>query len=254
MINKKQEEFVVSRVFHKSTGLRKSPSTSGGEVARFDPFDVDHHLLDSPTLPPLIDYNCSNQRPSSSLATYNNNNNHGNIEADDSKGNIITTTSSSRLFLNNHNLQMPYDPKNFLLPPQNYPSYPFPGAHNSQIALPTSMFPYQAPPPPPPSSYHNQDGLMIRGFPSNVFPFKGGAHDQANLMLMATKMEHFSSNNSVISHSQDTGLSTENVATETTSVHSKGDVESKKPFDQELDGLSFSPDISDLDSLWSFNP
>ncbi|KAI3446813.1 hypothetical protein Pfo_003478 [Paulownia fortunei] len=237
-----KEEHVVCRVFHKNTGIRRSP---GVELARIDSF-VDH-LLDSPKLPPLTDYNCSNEGPSSSFA----------IDEDESKGNIIT---SSRVFLNNHKLQLQYDQKNFFVPPQNYPlntSNSFSSPHNSdpnsifypQIALPTSVFPYQA------SSslgFHHQDVLssMISSYPADVFPFKGA--DQANLRLVAPKMEHFSSNNSVISHSQDTGLSTENMANETTSVHSKGDIESKKPFDQELEGLSFSPNISDLDSLWTY--
>ncbi|KAK6151663.1 hypothetical protein DH2020_014298 [Rehmannia glutinosa] len=228
-----KEEFVVCRVFHKNTGIRKSPSL---ELARIDSF-VDH-LLDSPTLPPLTDYNCPNEGPSSSFPT---------DHEDESKGHL----TSSRAFLTkNHQFQMQHDQRNFFVPPQNYPpntSTPF---FSPQIALPTSLFPYQA------SSslgYQQQDGLSsMISYPVNVFPFKGA--DQANLRLIAPKMEHFSSNNSVISHSQETGLSTENMANEITSLQSKGDniIESKKIFDQELDGLSFSPNISDLDSLWSY--
>ncbi|CAA3004211.1 Hypothetical predicted protein [Olea europaea subsp. europaea] len=55
------------------------------------------------------------------------------------------------------------------------------------------------------------------------------------------KPEHFSANNSLISYSRDTGLSTHDIATE-------GDIESMNPF-EDLDGLSFSLDISDFDSL-----
>ncbi|KAL8502599.1 hypothetical protein ACS0TY_021660 [Phlomoides rotata] len=198
-----KEEFVVSRVFHKSTGIKRSP-INGVQVSRIDSF-VDH-LLDTPTtLPPLTD-------------------------EDESKANI---TPSSRVFLNNHNVHMPYDQRNFFVHPlintTNYFSSP-------QIALP----PYQA------SSsslgYHHQDGLssMIPSYPM----INARGRDQVNLGLVAQKMEHFSSNNSVMSHSQDTGLSTDNMANEITS---------KKAFDDQLlEGLDFSPNISDLDTLWSY--
>ncbi|PIN09385.1 hypothetical protein CDL12_18038 [Handroanthus impetiginosus] len=204
-----KEEWVVCRVFHKNTGIRRSP---GVELARIDSF-VDH-LLDSPTLPPLTDYTL----PSSGFPTYG---------EDESKPNIIP---SSRLILN----------------AQNYPPNTTNSFSTPQITLPTSMFPYQ---PSSSRDYHHQNGLssIISTFPTSAFPLKI-AHE-ANV---TPKMELFSSNNSVnVSHSQDTGLSTENVANEITSVHSNAEIGSKKPFDQELDGLGFSPDISDLDSLWS---
>ncbi|KAL6534929.1 hypothetical protein OROGR_013604 [Orobanche gracilis] len=77
--------------------------------------------------------------------------------------------------------------------------------------------------------------------------------DKSNLGLIASKTEHFSSNNSVISQLQDTGFSTENLGNDLTSLESEGNLASKKkPFDQELEGLGFSLDISDLDSLWSY--
>ncbi|KAL8037414.1 hypothetical protein ABFX02_11G038000 [Erythranthe guttata] len=227
-----KEEFVVSRVFHKSTGVRRNP---GDELAR-----IDH----GPTLPPLTDYN-----PSSDYYQTN----------DYYKKDVIASSpSSSRAFLENHKLEMQYDPKNFVVPPhQNYTNPIF----YTQNTLPSSMFPYQAPTPSSSSlaNYnHYQDGLI--SYPNNIFPFKGGDYyynNQANnSRLVAPKMEqYFSSNNSVISHSQDTGISTENInnAVEINSVHSsKGDVESKKVFDQELEGLEFSPsNIPDFDSFWN---
>ncbi|KAI3443956.1 hypothetical protein Pfo_000621 [Paulownia fortunei] len=238
-----KEEWVVCRVFHKKTGIKTSP---GVELARMD--SIVNHLLDIPTLPPLTDYSCSSGRPSSSFAT--------------DEDEFIANISSSRSIFNNHQSQMlQHDQKDFLVPPlSNYNHFSSP--HNLEpnpiFVHPNSVFPYQS----PSLVYQHQDGLssMIARYPTN-FAFKGG--DQANLRILApnievqepermSKMEPFSSNNSAVSHSQDTGLSTE-MATEITSVHSRGElIESKKPFDQELEGLSFSPNISDLDSLWRY--
>ncbi|XP_057767083.1 NAC domain-containing protein 87-like [Salvia miltiorrhiza] len=63
--------------------------------------------------------------------------------------------------------------------------------------------------------------------------------------LYLPKMEHFSS------VSQDTGLSTENVANH--EITSKNMNMNTNAFDDaELQGLAFSPNISDLDTLWSY--
>ncbi|KAG8367522.1 hypothetical protein BUALT_Bualt16G0080600 [Buddleja alternifolia] len=232
-----KEEWVVSKIFHKNSGIRRSP---GIELARIDSF-VDHLLDSSPTLPPLTDYSNEIRATSSTFAT----------DEQQFKPNNITP---SRIFaMNNHYLQMQNDQKPFFVPPQNY-TFNTNNPFSSQIALPNSISPHQGS-----SSLgynHHQDGLssMIAGpgYPMN-FPFTGS--DQANLRLMAPKMEHFSTNNSMMSQSQDTGLSTDQMAlanNEISSVHSKDDVESKKPYDQELEGISFSPSISDLDSLWSY--
>ncbi|KZV27421.1 NAC domain-containing protein 100-like [Dorcoceras hygrometricum] len=113
-----------------------------------------------------------------------------------------------------------------------------------------SAFPYQA------SS--SLGTSSIPSYPTNL-PVKSTGVDQENLRLLlaskACKTDRFSGNDSMVSHSQETGLSTE-VVNEITSVVSKGDVESKiAPIfdDQELEGLSFSPNnISDFDSLWSY--
>ncbi|XP_022867085.1 NAC domain-containing protein 92-like isoform X1 [Olea europaea var. sylvestris] len=219
-----KEEWVICRIYHKSTGVRRVPS--GAELSRMDSFNVDH-LLDSPTLPPLTDITSNpNDRPSSSFTT---------DQEPDFEGKI----SSSR------SIQMKHDQKSFLLPSQNLNSFsttnfpdPIPYSHISVPA--NSMFSYQ-------------DGIGSTSRYPSIFPFKGS--EQANLNLLMPpdqrileldkecKPEHFSANNSLISHSRDTGLSTD-IATE-------GDIESKKPF-EDLDALSFSPDISDFDSLWSY--
>ncbi|KAL3629639.1 hypothetical protein CASFOL_026861 [Castilleja foliolosa] len=207
-----KEEFVVCRVFHKNSGIRKIPV--GLELARIDSF-VDR-LLDIPTLPPLVEYNCSS----------------------------INEQDGSRAFLSNHKLQyLQYEPKHFFIP-QNI-NIPFSNPRDivespklyPQITLPTPVVSYEAQ-----TSFGYQNHEL--GYPPNVFHLK------------APKMEHFSSNNdSFISHSQETGHIMENMASEITSFRSNGDNESRvnKLFDDhELEGLGFSPDISDLDSFWSY--
>lgn len=221
-----KEEFVVCRVFHKNTGIRRSP---GIELSRIDSF-VDHLLAESPTaLPPLTDYNCLNERPSSSFGGVD-------YEHED----VLSKANVSRVFLNNHKVQMQYDQRNLFVPPQSYPMNTTSPFSVPQIVLPTSFPHHHA----PPSLGYQQH--MIPSFhddQTSAFAF-----DQANLRLVAPKMEHISSNNSVMSHSQDTGLSIDqNVANH--------EITSKKAAfddDQGLEGLGFSPNISDLDSLWSY--
>ncbi|KAL6554609.1 hypothetical protein OROHE_007632 [Orobanche hederae] len=240
-----KEEFVVCRVFHKNTGIRKIPADL--ELARIDSF-VDHLFVSPTVLPPLADYNnnySKNEGPYSNFATH---------DQDESKEHFI---NPSRVFSNNHKLTyLHYDPENFM-PPQNVTttfSSPLSTTPNPifypQIALPASMFPYQT--QRYLGNYHDREGLSsaISSHPTNVFPLEGC--DQANLGPIAPKTEHFSSNNSVISQSQDTGFSTENLGNEITSLKSEGDLASKKKPFQGLEGLGFSPDISDLDSLWSY--
>ncbi|KAL6532718.1 hypothetical protein OROGR_013678 [Orobanche gracilis] len=241
-----KEEFVVCRVFHKNTEIIKIPADL--ELSRIDSFV--NHLFDSPTvLPSLADCNnnySNNEGPYSDFVTN---------DQDESNEHFINPSS---VFSNNHKLPyLHYDPLNFM-PPQNVSnqfSSPLSTTLNPnfypQIALPASIFPYQA--QRSIGNYHDQEGLSstISSYPANVFPLKGC--DLANLGPISPKTEHFSSNNSVISQSQETGFSTENLGNEITSLESEGDLASnKKPFDQELEGLKFSPDISDLDSLWSY--
>ncbi|XP_051148956.1 NAC domain-containing protein 92-like [Andrographis paniculata] len=124
------------------------------------------------------------------------------------------------------------------------PSEPHQTLNNSHFALPNSLLSRQA----PSSSYHH-DGFMIGstfppGYEGNTnlgFPYKG-VDDRANPRFLAPKIERYSCNDSVISQSQETGLSNE--------ITSVGDVESDKKggFDQELEGLGFG----DFDSLWNY--
>ncbi|KAH6772374.1 NAC domain containing protein 87 [Perilla frutescens var. hirtella] len=232
-----KEEFVVCRVFHKNTGIRRS-LPSGVDLSRMDSF-VDHLLAETPTahaqyaLPPLTDYNSSFniERPSSSTFR-----GEDHYEHDESKANAAGL-NSSRVYLNNHKVKMQYDQRNLFVPPFSVP----------QIAL------YNHHAPPSMTYQHHDDGfMMIPSFhdqTTTAFAFDPAAFN------LRPKMEHFSSNNSaVISHSQDTGLSIDqNVANhEITSKKAAFDDDDDIDDDQGLEGLGFSPNISDLDSLWSY--
>lgn len=222
-----KEEFVVCRVFHKNSGIRRTP---GVELSRIDSF-VDHLLAESPTheLPPLMDYNSSvNERPSSRFG-------------DESK--------ATRVFLEDHKVQMQYDQRNLFLPPQNYPIHTNTPFLPPQITLPTSFPHHQASSPYLAYHHHHQqqDGLMSSIYHHRQIQTSAlAAFEGANLRLVAPKMEHFSSNNSVMSHSEDTGLSIDqNVANH--------EITSKKAaLDDDDQGVGFSPNISDLDSLWTY--
>lgn len=184
-----KEEFVVCRVFHKNSGIRKSP---GIELSRPDSF-VDRLLLEE--IPPLMDYN--------------------NTLNEGGGGEDYNVNPSSRVFWSNHNV-----------PPQTYP----------MIASNTFSIPQNAPPSSFLPQYYYQDQappLLSHGLSYQEY--------------QRPKMENFSSNNSVMSHSQDTGLSTENVAN-----HEITSKKAELDDDQGLRALAFSPNISDLDSLWSY--
>ncbi|KAL0451758.1 UNVERIFIED_CONTAM: NAC domain-containing protein 46 [Sesamum latifolium] len=62
-----KEEWVVCRVFLKHTGSKTGPAHV--ELARKD-------TLDSPTLPPLTEYNFTKERPNSSFATHEDESKH----------------------------------------------------------------------------------------------------------------------------------------------------------------------------------
>ncbi|XP_041996964.1 NAC domain-containing protein 87-like [Salvia splendens] len=62
------------------------------------------------------------------------------------------------------------------------------------------------------------------------------------------KMEHFDA--SVMSRSQDTGLSTENAANH--EITSKNAAAFNEDDEQGLDALAFSPDISDMENFWRY--
>ncbi|XP_011084174.1 protein CUP-SHAPED COTYLEDON 3-like [Sesamum indicum] len=230
-----KEEWVVCRVFHKHKGIRTDPAHV--ELAR-------KTTLDSPTLPPLTEYNFTKERPNSSFATHEHE-----PEPHISSPRLMFINPKSQILQNDHN---PY----FSSPHNQEPNPIF----CPQIVDSNSMVPHHS---SPSLVYQLLDEFISTSTILADFPFKGADY-QVNLRIPApdagtkgpeklSKMKHFTPNNSIACH-QDSGLISE-MATETTPFQSQlGDIdESKNPFDQEREeDLSFSPNISDLDSLWRY--
>lgn len=232
----------MCRVFHKNVGVKRSPLR---DLTRIDSF-LDHFLDDCPSLPPLMDFPSSSDRPAGSNFSH---------DEDELKGGATSSGKSSDFgnfpsyFSTNSNnyskLQLQQDQNNFRLPTYNY-------------ALKTS---YEA------SSSHPDPNSVFYppiSIPTASYPFSGfkvtpdhqansSSHSAANQGILdpkrQCKIEQFSSNNSMVSPSQDTGISND-MAPEISSVVSKGNVENKSF--EDLEGLSVDPNMSDLDSLWEY--
>lgn len=229
-----KDEWVVCRVFHKNSGIKKAPIPG---LLRINSFGDD--FLDYSSLPPLMDppnYS-NNNRPSSSFST----------DGDyDFKGlnNYHPTTINN----NNNN--------NFLVQP--------PSTSNFQTQTTSSNYHPQI---PLFSSY--QTGLN----PGYLHRGRSTSTDQDILRALVAnnndtsrwdknnnqqcKVEQFSSNDqSMISRSQDTGLSTDMNTTEISSVVSKqvdnnnnNNMGATKSFEDHLEGPAIGS-IVDLDSFW----
>ncbi|XP_068663405.1 NAC domain-containing protein 87-like [Aristolochia californica] len=236
-----KDEWVVCRVFHKSTGVKKS-SIPG--MLRMNSFMDD--LMDSSSLPPLTDLPYTS-RPDSTFL---------NDEDDDFKG--ISTASS--LMRAPEGIHMPYmssgmgaerqDHKSYILPntvqgnPQSSIYYP-------QIPLSNPVFPVEG--SPNLGYLHHVRSNTIQSFPPTGF----SSPDQAMLRALASiqevaglrkpcKVEQFSNQSMV---SQDTGLTTD-VHTEISSGVSKHEMSSNRSY-EDLEGPSSAGPI-DLESLWSY--
>ncbi|KAL3840712.1 hypothetical protein ACJIZ3_025303 [Penstemon smallii] len=134
---------------------------------------------------------------------------------------------------------------NQIIRPNNYSNLPDPNHPNN----------------PPTFPYHLSSSLAYQ-YENGIFPFEGGVNDQVIMrppeIREVCKKENFSSNNSaVISHSQETTgiISTQEMANEITSmnhIQTNKQLNDDDDDDQQLEGLAFSPDMSDLDSLWTY--
>ncbi|KAK0601953.1 hypothetical protein LWI29_029046 [Acer saccharum] len=227
-----KEEWVVCRVFHKSTGMKKNPIS---EFVR-----IEDDFFDYSTLPPLMDTPPSNysNRPSSSFSA-----------ADDDGDNQFDFKH-----INNNN----YQPTNIN------------NNNNNFLVQPSSNFQPQIP-------AVFSGGYQTRGLNNNPAGYlhqgimSSSSIDQAILQLQAAnnnnnnnndqqsmvkwdhigqqqcKVEQFSSNNqSMISQSQDTGLSSD---MNTTEISSKQVVNNNN---SNMGGGSSSIDTIniDLDNFW----
>ncbi|CAA2960141.1 L-type lectin-domain containing receptor kinase IV.1 [Olea europaea subsp. europaea] len=178
---------------------------------------MEQHLLGSPALPPLMDVS---YRPSSSFSA-------------DEDGESTRENSSSAI------------------PEPNPNSY-------NQIGIPNSTFPCQASLGLP---FQHEDVISSMLKPRTTFPLR--EFDQTGLRIVAQnqrildpkrttyKIGQFSTTSTMINVLQDTAILGVEMANEMTTVTSKEETERDKPLD-DLESLSFSPIISDLDYLWSY--
>ncbi|KAF5179251.1 Nac domain, partial [Thalictrum thalictroides] len=228
-----KDEWVVCRVFHKTTGVKKNPLISSDHhhhLLRMNSFGED--FFDSPLqLPPLLDYHHPSPyfiNTSCSSRPIDNNNNsydvmdrfHGRIMAttDDDGRHPFYSRNNDTIITNNTPSQIP-------LFPNNNPLFSF------QASLINSgYFNHQ--------ETNNDDQTIL-----------SAAYDSQR----QCKVEQYS-NQSMLSMSQDTGLSTDINTTEISSSEaSKNDMgRSRRPC-EDLEGPSSSegPGV-DLECLWNY--
>ncbi|KAG4951100.1 hypothetical protein AAZX31_16G040200 [Glycine max] len=246
-----KDEWVVSRVFHKNTDVKKS-SIPG--LLRINSIGDD--LLDYSSLPSLMDPPYGNN-----TNTTNNNNNNANplssTKLSQSEGYYLPSFS-----INNNHHQLLIKPEDH----HNHRIYEFPtinftsnqtnlssnnvnpmGNNNTLSSQPLNMFSADY--------YVHQNRIKSSIMPSvagSGFVSDNNNHDEAILRAFAAKnnehiqckMEQFSSN-----HSQDTGLSNDRNTTDTSSVVSMGRNNNNRALYEDLEGPSSVAPLSDLECL-----
>ncbi|KAK3197954.1 hypothetical protein Dsin_021369 [Dipteronia sinensis] len=228
-----KEEWVVCRVFHKSTGMKKNP---GSEFVR-----IEDDFFDYSTLPPLMDTPASNysNRPSSSYSS-------------------AAAADGDNQFdfkhINNNNYQPTnINNNNFLVQPSSNFQPQIPVLQNN----PLFSGGYQTRGPNNnPAGYLHQGIMRSSSIDQAILQLQAAAAAAANNnnnkwdhigQQQQCKVEQFSSNNqSMISQSQDTGLSSD---MNTTEISSKQVVNNNN--NNNMGGGSSNDTINiDLDNFW----
>ncbi|KAJ9179938.1 hypothetical protein P3X46_008248 [Hevea brasiliensis] len=224
-----KDEWVVCRVFHKSTGIKR---TSIQDLLRVNSFGDD--FLDYSSLPPLMDPPQSS-RPGSS--TFND---------EDDEFKAMTSRSLDGNYLPHLSTSMVNNNQNYLHHQLQNSSYQTPNSiFYPQIPASNPLFNFQTTPNMsgyfPNYSFGTNDQTLLRAVTANIETSGQEKH---------CKVEQFSSNQSVATVSQDTGLSTDmNTTTEISSVVSKQDFGNNKVYD-DLEGPSSVGPIAYFDGMW----
>ncbi|KAJ6858345.1 NAC domain-containing protein 100-like isoform X2 [Populus alba x Populus x berolinensis] len=240
-----RDEWVVCRIFHKSTGIKK---TSIHDLLRVNSFGDD--FLDYSSLPPFMDPLNYNSRPSTSSFSGGDNNEFKAMATRSSDGNYFSNTS----MLNNN--------QNFVQPPNT--SYQAPNSSfHPQIPASNPLYTFQTSTPNMPGYLHQgkSSSNSFQNFQNSIFSdnehsllrsLARNSYREASGLEKQCKVERFSSNQSMVSLSQDTGLSTDvNTTAEISSVVSKQEIGSHDKVFEDLEGPSAGP-IADLDCLWDY--
>ncbi|KAF5473675.1 hypothetical protein F2P56_005648 [Juglans regia] len=241
-----KDEWVVCRVFHKNTGIKKASVTDA--LIRMNSFGDD--LLDCSSLPPLMD-----------IPPFSNTERHGD--------NNFEGTPSYFSMRENQLLQLKHLDQNiFQLPTSKYTPVTTYQASFSHPTVKAVLYPQISAGPNPPFSFqaNPNPGYLLRGKTISIPSVTDRAYGyaitgqgilraiEANVngksdVERLCKVEQFSSNQSLVSLSQDTGLSTD-MNTEISSVVSKQDVGSNKSY-EDLEGSAVGP-VADLECLWDY--
>ncbi|KAF9661152.1 hypothetical protein SADUNF_Sadunf19G0038000 [Salix dunnii] len=231
-------------IFHKSTGIKKS---SIHEIQRMNSFGDD--FLDYSSLPPFMDVN-QNSGPSTSSFNDGDDNEFKAMATRSSDGNYFSNTgmlNNNQSFVQPANTSYQAPDSSFQYPhqiPASNPLYTFQTNPNMagyfhQGKSCNSFANFQN------STFWNNDQTLLRALARNSYGETSGLEKQC-------KVEQFSSNQSVVSLSQDTGLSTDvNTNAEISSVVSKQELGSHDKVFDDLEGPSAGP-IADLDCLWDY--
>lgn len=240
-----RDEWVVCRIFHKSTGIKK---TSIHDLLRVNSFGDD--FLDYSSLPPFMDPLNYNSRPStSSFSGGADNNEFKEMATRSSDGNYFSNTS----MLNNN--------QNFAQPPNTNYQAPNSSFH-PQIPASNPLYTFQTSPNMPGYLHQGKSSSnSFQNFQNSIFSdnehtllrsLARNSYREASGLEKQCKVERFSSNQSMVSLSQDTGLSTDvNTTAEISSVVSKQEIGSHDKVFEDLEGPSAGP-IADLDCLWDY--
>lgn len=243
-----QDEWVVCRVFHKNTGIKKASVTDA--LIRMNSFGDD--LVDCSSLPPLMD-----------IPSFSNTERHGD--------NNVEGTPSYFSMRENRLMQLKHlDQKIFQLPASNNynPVTTYQASFNHPTINPV-LYPQISAGPNPPFSFqaNPNPGYLLQGKTTSIPRVTDTAYGYGiagHGILRAIeandngksgverlcKVEQFSSNQSLVSLSQDTGLSTD-INTEISSVVSKQDVGSNYRSYEVLEGPAVGP-VADLECLWDY--
>lgn len=228
-----QDEWVVCRVIHRNTTAIVKPG-SLLDLTRMNSFV--ESLLDSPSsLPPLIDSPFHEEKPNALNFT--------NIDG--------TTTSSSVQHYSGTSLA--HYPKNTLyyhqpqMQPQNYNPTSF-NPNNTPISSTNYQMPKSV-------TYSQNPYLLHQKRFDNSIPNYTGSDSLKQLTDQVPewqcKVEQLSTNQSMVSQSQDTGLSTDH----TTDISSSKQEENRgnivRNFDDTEDHSVICP-LSDLDLFWNY--
>ncbi|KAI5554702.1 hypothetical protein POPTR_019G031600v4 [Populus trichocarpa] len=239
-----RDEWVVCRIFHKSTGIKK---TSIHDLLRVNSFGDD--FLDYSSLPPFMDPLNYNSRPSTSSFSGGDNNEFKEMATRSSDGNYFSNTS----MLNNN--------QNFAQPPNTNYQAPNSSFH-PQIPASNPLYTFQTSPNMPGYLHQGKSSSnSFQNFQNSIFSdnehtllrsLARNSYREASGLEKQCKVERFSSNQSMVSLSQDTGLSTDvNTTAEISSVVSKQEIGSHDKVFEDLEGPSAGP-IADLDCLWDY--